>query len=78
MVWASFSGALGAFDLVVMERDKEAPKGGYTAKSYIKILEDQIPQTYKPGLQFIQDNAPIYKAKIVAKWFKKNVVEVIN
>jgi len=50
MVWASFSGALRASDLVVMERDKEAPKGGYSAKSYIKVLEDQIPQIYKPGL----------------------------
>ena len=26
----------------------------------------------------MQDNAPIHKAKIVAKWFKENVVEVIN
>jgi len=42
MVWASFSGALGASDLVVMKRDKEAPKGGYSVKSYIKVLEDQI------------------------------------
>jgi len=50
MVWASLSGALGASDLVVMERDKEVPKGGYSAKSYIKILEDQIPRTYEPGL----------------------------
>jgi len=40
MVWASFSGALRASDLVVMERDKEAPKGGYSAKLYIKVLED--------------------------------------
>jgi len=40
MVWASFSGALRASDLVVMERDKEAPKGGYSTKLYIKVLED--------------------------------------
>ena len=40
MVWASFSGALGASDLVVMERDKKALRGGYSSRSYIKILED--------------------------------------
>jgi transposase len=78
MVWASFSGALRASDLVVIERDKEAPKGGYSAKLYIKVLEDQIPRIYKPGLQFMQDNAPIHTTKIVAKWFKENVIEVIN
>ena len=63
--------------MVVIERDKEAPKGGYSTKSYIKVLEDQIPRIYEPGLQFMQDNAPIHTAKIVAKWFKENV-EVIN
>jgi len=26
----------------------------------------------------MQDNAPIYKARIIAKWFKENVIEVIN
>jgi len=40
MVWASFFGALGASNLVVIERDKEAPKGGYSAGLYIKVLED--------------------------------------
>jgi hypothetical protein len=35
MVWASFSGALGRSDLVVIERDKESPKGGYSARSYV-------------------------------------------
>ena len=35
IVWASFSGALGRSNLVVMERDKELPKGGYSAQSYI-------------------------------------------
>ena len=78
MVWASFSGALGRSDLVVMERDKESPKGGYSARSYIQILDDQIPRVYEPGFQFMQDNAPIHKSKLVAKWFKENVVDVID
>jgi hypothetical protein len=40
MVWASFSGALRRSDLVVIERDKESPKGGYSARSYLQILDD--------------------------------------
>ena len=78
MVQASFSRALRASNLVVIERDNEAPKGGYSAKLYIKVLEDQIPRIYELGFQFMQDNALIYIAKIIAKWFKENVVEVIN
>ena len=78
MVQASFSRALRASNLVVIKRDKEAPKGGYSTGLYIKVLENQIPQIYKPSLQFMQDNAPIYRARIIAKQFKENVVEVIN
>ena len=40
MVWASFSGALRRSNLVVIERDKESPKGGYSTWSYIQVLED--------------------------------------
>jgi len=40
MVWASFSGALRRFNLVVIKRDKESPKGWYSAQSYIQVLED--------------------------------------
>ena len=78
MVWASFSGALGRSNLVVMERDKELPKGGYFAQSYIQILDNQIPQVYEPGFQFMQDNAPIHKSKLMAKWFKENVIDIID
>jgi len=60
MVWAAFSGALGRSDLIVMERDPDAPKGGYSAQSYLKVLEDQLPRIWEPGyiyrtmLQFIK------------------------
>ena len=37
MVWAAFSGALGRSDLILMERDPDAPKGGYSAQSYLKV-----------------------------------------
>ncbi|KAK7555139.1 hypothetical protein IWX91DRAFT_347109 [Phyllosticta citricarpa] len=65
MVWAAFSGALSHSDLVVMERDPEAKKNGYSANSYIQVLNKMIPTLWEPGMEFMQDNAPIHKAKKV-------------
>ena len=48
-----------------MERDPDAPKGGYSAQSYLKVLEDQLPRIWEPGLLYMQDNAPIHKAKLL-------------
>jgi transposase len=78
MVWAAFSGALGRSDLIVMERDPKAPKGGYSAESYLKVLEEQIQRVWEPGLIFMQDNAPIHKAKIITKFLKDNGVKVLK
>jgi len=78
MVWAAFSGALGRSDLIVMERDTKAAKGGYSAESYLKVLEEQIPRIWEPGLIFMQDNAPIHKAKIITKFLEENGVKVLK
>ena len=78
MVWAAFSGALGRSDLIVMERDLKAPKGGYSAESYLKVLEEQIPRIWEPGLIFMQDNAPIHKASIITKFLEENGVKVLK
>jgi len=40
MVWASFSGALGRSNLVVIERDKKSPKGGYSTRFCVQILNN--------------------------------------
>src|SRR5436190_6823591 len=78
MVWGAFSGALGRSDLVVMEWDLLALKHGYSSNSYLKILHEQIPQVYKPGLVFMQDNAPIHGAKKVKKYMQDMAVEVME
>jgi hypothetical protein len=52
-------------DLVIMVRDTEAKKGGYTAQSYIDVLEEQMLRCWQPGLIFMQDNAPIHAAYAV-------------
>lgn len=64
MVW----GAIwldGRSDLVIMKRDEESKGGGYSANSYLKVLEEEMPKCFEPGRVFMQDNASIHTAKKV-------------
>jgi hypothetical protein len=75
MVW----GAIwlgGRSDLVIMERDENAPRGGYTANSYIAALDEGLIQVYTPGTIFQQDNASIHKSLMVRDWFETHGIEV--
>jgi hypothetical protein len=47
-------------DIVIMDRDEESKRGGYSANSYIQVLDAQILTIYKPEIIFMQDNAPIH------------------
>lgn len=78
MVWACFSGKSGRSELIIMERDQDLKRQGYSANSYIKLLNEALPIIWEPGLKFMQDNAPIHKAKKVAKWFEEMCIPVID
>jgi hypothetical protein len=45
----------GRSDLYIMDRDEISKKEGYTATSYIRVLADQLPIIWQPGLVFMQD-----------------------
>ena len=73
MVWAAFWGEERS-DLYKLARDFESKKLGYSANSYLEILDNNLLGIWQSGLIFIQDNAPIHKAKKVMKWFEDNGV----
>ena len=64
MVWASIwidsRGRTQRSPLVIMDRDPDAPRGGYSAQSYIEALEQGLLPNYRPGERFIQDNTRIH------------------
>ena len=60
MIWKG-----GRSNLVIMERDPESVRNGYSHKSYLKALEEGLLPVYKPGRTFLQDNAYIYTIKAV-------------
>ena len=41
-------------------------------------MTDNLLGIWQPGLIFMQDNAPIHKAKKVIEWFNENGIEVIH
>jgi transposase len=77
MVWACFWD-LERSNLYALERDFEAKKHGYFAKSYLNILDDNLLSVYQSGLIFMQDNAPIHTAKAVALWFREHGINFME
>ena len=64
-------------DLVVIEGDENAKRGGVTTKVYIKVLREYLPTILEHDSVFMQDNAPIYKAYKVIEFFKEIRIKVI-
>ena len=76
MVWGAIWKG-GRSPLVIMERDAESKGNGYTAKSYVQVLEEYM-EDYRPGTFFQQDNARIHTAKTVKSWFEEHGIWVID
>lgn len=68
----------GRSDLVVMERDPDAPRGGYSTNSYIKALEQGLLPFYEPGFIYQQDNAPIHRSAATEYWFETHGIWVME
>jgi transposase len=77
MVWGAIWYG-GRSKLVVMERDEDSPRRGYTARSYIKALEEGLIEHYEPGTPFQQDNARIHIAIETQEWFESHGIYVVE
>jgi len=77
LLWSGgLFGRGGRSELQVMERDEDSPRNGYTARSYIKILEEGLLPHYTPGRFFLQDNAKIHVAKVTKQWLESHGIWV--
>jgi hypothetical protein len=61
-----------------MERDEDSPRQCYTAKSYIKTLDEGLTEHYKPGTPFQQDNARIHTGIDTQEWFELHGIYVVE
>jgi transposase len=78
MVSAAFWGDGQRSDLLILERDFESKKNGYSANSYLALLEELVVPNYTDDLIFMQDNAPIHTANKVKEWFKERGINVTD
>lgn len=60
MIWKG-----GRSELIIMERDPDAKRQGYSAKSYLRTLEEGLLPHYDETRHFQQDNAGIHRAAVV-------------
>lgn len=77
-IWLDNRGKPRRSPLVIMERDPNASKGGYTAQSYIKTLEKGLLPHWSEGQLFQQDNAPIHTATATTTWFESHGITPIK
>jgi hypothetical protein len=75
MVWGAIWKG-GRSELQVMRRDDDSPKNGYSARSYIKVLEEGLLPHYTPGRFFLQDNVKIHIAKVTKDWLESHGIWV--
>jgi hypothetical protein len=78
MVWGAFWGDGKRTPLFIMNRDFESKKHGYSAESYLEVLDEMVLPYYEEGLIFMQDNAPIHTAKKVKRWFDENGIRTTD
>jgi hypothetical protein len=66
MFWAVFGFGIRS-DLVIMEGDQNAKRGGVIAKVYLEVLAEYLLTILEHNSIFMQDNTPIYKANKVTE-----------
>ena len=77
MVQGCFWGT-GRTDLYILDRDFESKKHGYSANSYIEVLDAELAGHYQPSLIFMQDNALIHTAHKVQDWFREQGILCVD
>jgi transposase len=77
MIWAVIWG-LAHSEITFLERDFKSKKQGYSVKSYLEVLEPNLFFIWEPGLEFMQDNAPIYLAHQIQQWFQDNGIPLMK
>lgn len=70
LIWCTPGGRVGRSPLVVMVRDPDAPRRGYSSLSYYKALEEGLLPQYSYGQRFMQDNARIHTSKYTKEWLE--------
>lgn len=78
MVCAMIDREHGLSKSIIMERDPESARGGYSSRSYIQCLQEGLLPLHKPGQIYQQDNARIHTSRISQDWLSRHGIWVPN
>ena len=62
-IWLDERGRPRRSKLIIMERDPDAPRGGYSSKSYIETLRKGLLPHWRRSQLFMHDNARIHTSR---------------
>ena len=78
MIWAAIYGENEKSELVIMRRDPESPRRGYSAASYCESLEEGLLPIYENNMIFMQDQAPIHRSNKAQRWLQEHSVILLR
>jgi hypothetical protein len=82
MVWASIwvdeRECARKSDLVIMDRDFNTPKHGYSSQSYLKALRKGLLPYWRHTQLFMQDNARIHTSRVVRQFLTDHYINTIT
>jgi transposase len=82
MVWASVwldeRGQARRSKLVIMDRDPDAKRQGYSSQSYMQALTKGLLPYWRRSQLFMQDNAPIHKSRVVRAFLDEHHINTID
>jgi transposase len=76
-VWLDERGVARRSKLVIMERDPDAKKRGYSAKSYMEALTKGLLPHYRRSQLFMQDGAGIHRSRAVMAFHQEHHINAI-
>jgi transposase len=77
-IWLDERGRPRRSKLVIMERDPDAPRCGYSSQSYIETLQEGLLPHYRRSQVFMQDNARIHTSRATRAWLALKRVRTID
>jgi transposase len=82
MVWAAIwldkRGRPRRSKLVIMNRDPDAPKRGYSSKSYMEALTQGLLPYWRRSQLFMQDGAGIHRSQAVAAFLQRHHINTVD
>ena len=76
-IWLDERGQPRRSPLIIMDRDPDAPRSGYTAQSYTETLEEGLKPHWRSSQLFMHDNASIQTAHATRDWLQRNQVRMV-